>query len=104
MQHGAVSAKRSLLAPIPVFGPQFRYYLTDSPRVFVEGNLFGMYLFGYGNFVSTADTLGITVSKHLSVNAGYQLGSRLVVNNKNNDRIGLHLTQKGAIVGIEASF
>jgi hypothetical protein len=103
-QHGAVSAKGSLLAPIPVFGPQFRYYLTDSPRVFVEGNLLGMYLFGYGNFVSTADTVGVTVSKHLSVNAGYQLGSRLVVNNKSNDRIGLRLTQKGAIVGVEASF
>src|SRR5271169_4922761 len=36
VHHGAVSAKGSLLAPIPVFGPQFRYYLTDSPRVFVE--------------------------------------------------------------------
>jgi hypothetical protein len=104
VQHGAVSAKGSLLAPIPVFGPQFRYYLTDSPRVFVEGNLLGMYLFGYGNFVSTADTVGVTVSKHLSVNAGYQLGSRLVVNNKSNDRIGLRLTQKGAIIGVEASF
>ena len=104
VQHGAVSAKGSLLAPIPVFGPQFRYYLTNSPRVFVEGNVLGMYLFGYGNFVSTADTIGVTVSKHLSLNAGYQLGSRLVVNNKNSDRIGLRLTQKGAIVGIEASF
>jgi hypothetical protein len=104
VQRGAVSAKGSLLAPIPVFGPQFRYYLTDSPRVFVEGNLLGMYLFGYGNFVSTADTLGVTVSKHLSLNAGYQLGSRLVINNKSNDRIGLRLTQKGAIVGVEASF
>ena len=32
------------------------------------------------------------------------LGSRLVVNNKNADRIGIHLTQKGPIVGVEASF
>jgi len=57
VHHGAVSAEGSLLAPIPVFGPQFRYYLTDSPRLFVEGNLLGMHLFGYGNFVSTADTI-----------------------------------------------
>jgi hypothetical protein len=48
----AVSASKSLLAPIPVAGPQFRLYLTNSPRVFIEGNVYGMYLFGYGNFVS----------------------------------------------------
>jgi hypothetical protein len=93
-----------LVAPIPVAGPQFRFYLTNSPRLFVEGNLYGMYLFGYGNFVSTADTLGLTLNNHLSLNAGYQLGSRLVVNNNNSDRIGVHLTQKGALVGLEASF
>jgi hypothetical protein len=63
-----------------------------------------MYLFGYGNFVSTADNLGYTINKHLSLNAGYQLGSRLVVNNKNADRIGIHLTQKGPIAGLEVSF
>jgi hypothetical protein len=103
-QHAARSASSSLLAPIPVAGPEFRLYLTNSPRVFVKGNLYGMYLFGYGNFVSTADDLGFAINKHLSVNAGYQLGSRLVVNNKKSDRIGIHLTQKGAIVGLEASF
>lgn len=104
MQHQAVSASGSLLAPIPVAGPEFRFYLTNSPRVFVEGNLYGMYLFGYGNFLSTADDIGITLAKHLSVNAGYQLGSRLIVNNKTNDRIGIHLTQSGAIAGLELSF
>jgi hypothetical protein len=35
----AVSASGSLLAPIPVVGPQFRLYLTNSPRLFVEGNV-----------------------------------------------------------------
>jgi len=100
---GAVSASSSLLAPIPVAGPQFRLYLTNSPRVFVEGNLFGMYLFGYGNFVSTADDIGITLTKHISLNAGYQLGSRLIVTAQTN-RFGLRLTQKGAIVGAEFSF
>jgi hypothetical protein len=89
VHHAAVSAKGSLLAPIPVAGPQFRFYLTNSPRLFVEGDLYGMYLFGYGNFVSTSDNLGLTMTKHLSIDAGYQLGSRLVVNNKNKDRIGI---------------
>ena len=40
----------------------------------------------------------------LSVAAGYQVGSHLTVNNNSKvDRIGLRLTQKGPIAGIEAS-
>ncbi|MGC2110960.1 MAG: hypothetical protein WA655_15670 [Candidatus Korobacteraceae bacterium] len=104
VHHVAVSGSGSLTAPIPVAGPTYRLYLTDSPRLFVEGNVYGMYLFGYGNFISTADTLGLTVNKHLSVNAGCSLGSRLVVNNNSSDRIGVHLTQQGALMGLEASF
>ena len=105
VHHAAVSASASLLAPIPVAGPEFRFYLTDSPRVFVEGNVYGMYFFGYGNFVSSTGDLGFTINKHLTLNAGYQLGSRLVVNNSSSaDRIGLHLTHTGAIVGMEFSF
>ena len=101
----AGTASGSLLAPIPVAGPDFRFYITDSPRVFVEGQVMGMYLFGYGNFVSTADDIGFTINRHLSLNAGYQLGSRLVVNNSASaNRIGLRLTQSGAIVGLQTSF
>ena len=103
-QIGPISSSASLLAPIPVAGPEFRFYLTNSPRVFVEGNLYGMYLFGYGNFLSTSDDIGFQITKHISVNAGYQLGSRLIVNNKQSDRIGIHLTQSGAIVGMQLSF
>ncbi len=102
--HAAIFASGSLLAPIPVAGPDVRLYLLpNSSRLFVTGNVMGMYLFGYGNFVSTFDTLGLTLTKHLSVRAGYQLGSRLNVNTKLN-RLGLSLTQKGAIVGAEFSF
>ena len=50
----AVFVSKSLLAPIPVACPQFRFYLTSSPRVFIDGNVYGMYFFGYGNFVSSA--------------------------------------------------
>ncbi len=99
----AVSASRTLWAPIPVAGPQFRLYLTNSPRVFIEGNVYGMYLFGYGNFVSSAGDLGFTLTKHITANAGYQLGTRLNVNNTPN-RLGLDLTQKGPLVGLEFSF
>lgn len=98
------SGSASLLAPIPVAGPQYRFYITDSPRLYVEGNVYGMYLFGYGNFVSTNNDLGVTLGKHFSLNAGYSLGSRLVVNNNSSTRIGLRLTQKGPLVGLEAWF
>lgn len=103
VHHGAVSASGSLLAPIPVAGPDFRLYLTNSPRVFVDGNVLGMYLFGYGNFVSTVGQVGVNFSKHFAVIGGYQLGSHLIVNNT-NDRIGLRFIQKGALVGLETSF
>jgi len=105
IHQAAVSASGSLLAPIPVAGPEARVYLTNSPRVFVEGNVYGMYFFGYGNFISSAGTLGLTINKHLTLNAGYQLGSRLVVNNSSSaNRIGLTLHQHGPMAGLEVSF
>jgi len=105
IHQAAASASASLLAPIPVAGPEARFYLTNSPRWFIEGNIYGMYFFGYGNFVSSAGSVGYTVNRHLSLNAGYQLGSRLVVNNdSSSDRIGLKLTQRGPVAGLEVSF
>lgn len=45
------------------------------------------------------------LTKHLSPNAGYQLGSRLKVNvDVKKDRLELSLTQKGPIVRAEVSF
>jgi hypothetical protein len=100
VQQGTVSASGSLFAPIPVLGPDFRFYF--APRFYVQGNVYGMYFFGYGNFISSSDMLGVRLAKHVSLNAGYQLGSRLVVNNKNSsDRIGLHFTQEGPVFGFE---
>lgn len=105
VHHEAVSASASHLVPIPVVGPEFRYYLTDSPRVFVDGQVYGMYFFGYGNYVSAGGSLGVTITKHLSAHAGYQLGSRLVVNrDTSSNRIGLDLTEKGPTVGIQFQF
>jgi hypothetical protein len=50
-----------------------------------------MYLFGSGNFVSAAGDLGFTLTKHITANAGYQLGTRLNVHGT-PDRLGLDLT------------
>jgi hypothetical protein len=103
VHYNAVSASGSLLAPIPVAGPDFRYYLTNSPRVFINGNVLGMYLFGYGNFVSSTGTIGVKLVKHLSVTGGYQLGSALTVKGT-QDRLAFRFVQKGALAGLEASF
>jgi hypothetical protein len=92
----------SLRAPLPVAGPDFRYYLTNSPRLFVTGNVLGMYFFGYGNYVSSTGTVGVTINKHMNIQGGYQLGSRFQVN-VNSNRVGLDLSQKGAVVGAEFS-
>ena len=101
----AESAKGSFLVPLPVAGPQYRLYLTDSPKVFIEGDLYGMYFFGYGNFISTSNSIGLTINRHFSALAGYELGSRLVVNNSSSSkRIGVQLTQKGPTVGVQVSF
>ncbi len=102
-QQGAVSAKGSLNSPIPVLGPEFRYYLTKTPKLFVEGNLMGMYLFGYGNFVSSGGSVGFNLSRHFAATAGYTLASHLTVNTS-RDRIGLQVSDKGAIVGLQTSF
>jgi hypothetical protein len=98
-------AQGNLRAPLPVAGPDVRFYLTkNSNRLFVTGNVFGMYFFGYGNFISTFDTIGVSATKHLNIRAGYQLGARLNVNNNASTRVGLNLTQKGPVVGIEVPF
>jgi hypothetical protein len=91
-----------LLAPIPVAGPEYRLYLK-SQRLFVEGNVYGMYFFGYGNYVSTFNNLGFVFNKHFAVKAGYAFASRLRVNDT-SQRVGINLDQRGPTVGIETSF
>lgn len=102
--HVSQRSQGSLRAPLPVAGPTGRFYLIpNSSRLFVTGQLLGMYFFGYGNFLSTLDTLGFTVNRHFGIRGGYQLAQRFTINNKSN-RIGFDLTQKGPVAGIEFSF
>jgi hypothetical protein len=102
IHQGAASSSASLLALIPAGGPEFRLYLLKD-RLFVNGNAFGMYFFGYGNYYSTIDYLGVHVSRFLSITGGYAIGSHLRVNNS-NDRVGLNLIQQGPLAGLEVSF
>ncbi len=100
-QTGTVKASGSLLAPIPVFGPSFYWYpMKQSPKLTVEGNILGMYLFGYGNFLSTHATVGYAFNPHWNVRFGYILSNRLSVHGT-NDRIAMDITQQGPTVGIE---
>jgi hypothetical protein len=99
-QSAAVSSGR-VRAPLPVAGPHIRFY--PAKRLFVDANVLGMYFFGYGNFVSSTGTVGLKLTKNLALTGGYELGSRLNVNTKSS-RIGVNLTQKGAVAGLEVSF
>jgi hypothetical protein len=97
----AVFSSGSIRAPIPVAGPEIRFYPAE--RFFVTANVLGMYFFGYGNFVSSQGTIGLKLTKNIALRGGYQLGSRLNVNTK-SQRLGLSLTQKGGLAGLELSF
>jgi hypothetical protein len=101
VRQAAASATASQLAPIPVAGPEFRVYL--APRLFLDGDLKGMYFFGYGSFISTSETLGVALTRHFALRAGYRLGSRLIVNDK-AERLGVRMTQQGATAGLSLSF
>jgi hypothetical protein len=96
------SASGSIFVPLPVGGPDIRYYFLNK-RLFVNGNVKGMYFFGYGSFVSTAGKVGFNFGRHLSVIGGYQLGSHLAIHGTSS-RIDVRQTQKGPTAGLEFNF
>jgi hypothetical protein len=98
------TASGSRLAPLPILGLHGRWYpMHDSNRLALEGQFQGMYFFGYGDFYSAKATAGVRVVSSLRLTAGYQLGTRLSLHGS-SDEIGIRLTQKGAVVGIEGSW
>jgi hypothetical protein len=97
------SASGSFFAPLPVFGPHGRWYPLNSDRLSLEGLVNGMYFFGYGDFYSARGTVDVGLSRHWKAIAGYQMGTRLSIHG-GSDNIGIRLTQKGPVVGIEGSW
>jgi len=98
------TASGSVLAPLPILGAKTRWYpIHDSSRFSVDGSFSGMYFFGYGNFVYTQGSAQLALHRNLNLKAGYQLGTRLSVHGT-EDHIGLRLTQKGPVVGVEWSW
>jgi hypothetical protein len=67
-----------------------------------QKEMYGMYFVGYGSFVSTAGAIGVTLTRRISINGGYQLASHLTVNGT-HDHLSLEMSQKGAIAGMEFS-
>ena len=101
-QTTVTSASGSLFVPLPVGGPDVRYYFLNK-RLFVDGNVKGMYFFGYGNFVSTAGKVGFNFGRRVSAVGGYQLGSHLEIHGTTS-RLDVRQTQKGPTAGLEFNF
>ena len=95
----ARGASKSTLLPLPTGGPAGRYYILPS-RLYVDGQISGMYFFGYGNFISSSGFLGYSIGHHLNLRGGYLLGSRAEIHGSSS-RLGIRLTQKGPVIGIE---
>jgi hypothetical protein len=101
-QVAVASASGSIFVPLPVGGPDIRYYFLNK-RLFVDGNVKGMYFFGYGNFVSTAGKVGFNFGHHVSAVGGYTLGSHLAIHGTSS-RLDVRQTQKGPTAGLEFNF
>ena len=98
------TSSASFFAPLPVLGPRGRWYpLHDSDRLALDGYVQGMYFGGYGDFISTRGAVAVGLTHHLKLSAGYQLGTRLSIHGGSN-QLGVRLTQKGPVVGIEGSW
>jgi hypothetical protein len=93
----------SIFAPLPILGPGIRWYPLHSGRLAVDGSFRGLSFFGYGYFMTAKGSGDIALSRHWRLNLGYQMGTRLKINDGEN-RIGIKLTQKGPTVGVEASW
>jgi hypothetical protein len=96
------SASGGILAPLPVAGPEARLYMLKD-HLFVDGNIKGMYFFGYGNFISTGAKLGATLGRHVDLIAGYTLGSHLIIHGTSS-RMDVRSTQRGPTAGLAFNF
>jgi hypothetical protein len=102
-QSATRSSSGSFLAPLPVIGLHSRGYPLHSERLSLDGFFNGMYFFGYGDFYSARGILAVGITHRWKAIAGYQMGTRLSIHGTSNN-IGIRLTQKGPVVGVEGSW
>jgi hypothetical protein len=101
---GSTSGSKTFWAPLPDVGASFRWYpLHESNRLSFSGSFRGMPFFGYGNFMTGRADVGVGLTQHLNVRAGYEMGSRLSIHGT-ADQIAVKLLHRGPTVGIEYSF
>jgi hypothetical protein len=101
-QNTVATAFGTLFTPLPVGGPDGRWYFANN-RVYIDGNLKGMYFFGYGNFVSTAGRVGVVLTRHIDFVGGYELGSHLAIHGTSS-RLDIRQTQRGPTAGLVFNF
>jgi hypothetical protein len=101
-QTTVANASGTLFAPLPVGGPDGRVYFANN-RLYVDANLKGMYFFGYGNFVSTAGTIGLRLGHHIDLVGGYEMGSHLAIHGTSG-RLDIRQTQRGPTGGLAFTF
>ncbi len=98
---GSTTGSKTFWAPLPAVGPVFRWYpLHDSNRLSFGGSFRGMDFFGYGNFMSARADVGVGLTQHLNVRAGYELGSRLSIHGT-ADEVAVKTSHQGPTAGIE---
>ncbi|MGC1449889.1 MAG: hypothetical protein WA830_07625 [Candidatus Sulfotelmatobacter sp.] len=101
---GSATGSRTFWAPVPDFGPVFRWYpLHDSNRLSFGGSFRGMPFFGYGNYMTGRADVGVGLTRHLNIRGGYQMGTRLSIHGT-ADQVAIQVTHKGPTAGIEYSF
>ena len=54
-----------------------------------------MPFFGYGNFMTARADVGVGLTQHLNVRAGYEMGSRLSIHGT-SDQIAVKLAHQGS--------
>jgi hypothetical protein len=62
-----------------------------------------MPFFGYGNYLTSRTAVTVGLTHHLSVRAGYEMGSRLSIHGT-SDQIAVKLTHTGPTAGLEYTF
>jgi hypothetical protein len=98
------SVSGSSVTPVPTVGPRTRWYpLPSSSRLSLDAFIQGMYFFGYGDFWSARGTVNVGLVRHLSLVAGYKVGTNFSLHGSSN-RLGVRLTDKGPVAGLEVSW
>jgi hypothetical protein len=97
------TASGSFLAPLPILGPRVRWYpLAQWP--IRRGRIVSRdILLRLRSFMTARGTGDLSLSRNWRLNLGDQMSTRLRIDTGTNE-IGIRLTQKGPVAGLEPSW